>query len=98
MAGGRQELRIGAAVKHRLGDAQRDDLRVGDPSPGVGGSARQEIVDGAVNSDQQQIEVGVHRGPPGVDGWQQSTADFDLPAYVPFPTATTRHRAVAQLI
>jgi len=27
-----------------------------------------------------------------------STADFDLPAYVPFSTATSRDRAVAQLI
>jgi hypothetical protein len=28
----------------------------------------------------------------------QSTADFDLPAYVPFSTATDRPRSVAQLI
>jgi hypothetical protein len=99
VGGHRQELLIGAAIEHRLGEAQRDDLRVGDPSPGVGGPDRQEIVDRAVNSDQQQIEVGVHRGPPqGRRLALQSTADFDLPAYVPFSTTTTRRQDVAQLI
>jgi len=96
--GDRQELLVGAAIEHRLSDAQRDDLLIGDPSPSVGGPARQEIVDGAVNSDQQQIEVGVHRGPPQGRRLAMSTADFDLPAYVPFSTPTTRRRAVAQLI
>jgi hypothetical protein len=68
------------------------------PAPGVGGLRRQEIVDSAVNSDQQQIEVGVHRGPPQGRQLAQSTADFDLPAYVPFSTTTTDDQAVAQLI
>src|SRR3954454_21775275 len=85
-------------IEHRLGDAQRDDLLIGDPSTRVLGPLGQEIVDGAVNSDQQQIEVGVHRGPPqGRRLALQSTSDFDLLAYVPFP-ATTRHEAVAQPI
>jgi hypothetical protein len=75
---------IRAAAEHRLGDAQRDDLRVGDPSPCVGGLGRQEIVNGAENNGQQQIEVGVHRGPLGRRLALQSTADFDLPAYEPF--------------
>jgi hypothetical protein len=97
-AADRQKLLVRAAVEHRLGDAQRDDLRIADPSPGVGGPDRQEIVDGAINSDQQQIEVGVHRGPPEGRRLAQSTADFDLPAYVPFSTATPRHQTVAQLI
>jgi hypothetical protein len=94
----RQELIIRTAIEHRLSDAERDDLRIGDPSPRVGGPDRQEIVNGAVNSDQQQIEVGVHRGPPQGRRLAQSTADFDLPAYVPFSTATTSAQVVAQLI
>ena len=97
MAGNGKELLVRAAVEHGLGDAQRDDLRVGDPSSRVDGLRGQEIVNGAVNSDQQQIEVGVHRGPPEGRRLAQSTADFDLPAYVPFPP-TTPPQAVAQLI
>lgn len=55
------------------------------------------IIGHAVNSDQQQIEVGVHRGPLG-SAVTVSTADFDLPAYEPFPRPTTTSAAVALLI
>jgi len=50
------------------------------------------------SSDQQQIEVGVHRGPPEGRQLALSTADFDLPAYVPFSTRPDRRRSVTQLI
>jgi hypothetical protein len=58
----------------------------------------QEIVHRAINSDQQQIEVGVHRGPPQGRRSIQNTVDFDLPAYVTFPNTTTTPTAVALLI
>ena len=38
--------------------------------------------------DEQQVEVGVHRGPLG-RRWVLSSAVFDLSAYVPFNTART---------
>src|ERR1035441_156761 len=63
-----QEPFIARHTHHRLGYTERDDLRVRDPSPRVSWPDRQEIIGRAVNSDQQQIEVGVHRGPPGVSG------------------------------
>lgn len=58
---------------------------------------RQEIVRHAVNNCEQQVEVGVHRGPPEGRRWVTSTADFDLRCYVPF-NATTPPSAVALLI
>jgi hypothetical protein len=56
VTGDSKELLVRTAVQHRLGDAERDDLLIGDRSPRVGALLWQEIV-GAVNSDQQQIEV-----------------------------------------
>jgi hypothetical protein len=76
-----QEPFIAGHAHHRLGYAESDDLRVRDPSPCVSWPGRQEIIGRAVNSDQQQIEVGVHRGPLG-SAVTLSTADFDLSAYV----------------
>jgi hypothetical protein len=71
-----QELPIGADPQDGLGHAQRDDLRVGDPSPGVPRPLGQEIVSGAEHRSEQQVEVGEHRGPQGSTA-QLSTADFD---------------------
>jgi hypothetical protein len=93
----REEALVGRDAKHRLGDAERDDLRIGDPSARVPRPLGQEIVGGAEHRNQQQIEVGEHRG-PSRSSVRESTADFDLPAYEPFSTATTPTRAVAQLI
>ena len=73
---------------HRLRDAQRDDLRVGDHAPGVLGRLGQEIVGRAENGNQQQVEVGVHRGPLGRRR-ELSTADFDLLRYVSYSTTPT---------
>jgi len=69
---------------------------IGQDPLGVLGCFGQEIVSGAENSDQQQVEVGVHRGPQG-RRWRLSTADFDLPAYVTLPP-TGPSPAVKRLI
>jgi len=81
---------------HRLRNAERHDLGIGDLSASVTSAARQKIVRCAINSDQQQIEVGVHRGPQGRRSLQ-STVDFDLSAYVSCSGAITPP-AVALLI
>ena len=97
MGGDRQEPWIGRDSHDRLRDAQGDDLRVGDPATRVPRPLGQEIVRDAVNNREQQVEVGVHRGPPEGRRWLLSTADFDLRCYVPFNT-TTPPPAVALLI
>src|ERR1039457_6906525 len=84
----REEPGIGRDPHDRLRDRERDDLCVEDSSSGVLPLFGQEIVHRAINSDQQQIEVGVHRGPPQGRRSVQDTVDFDLPAYVPFPNPT----------
>lgn len=60
-----QKPAIGADAQQRLGDAEGDDLRIGDPSSGVSRPLGQEIVRGAEDRGEQQVEVGEHRGPPG---------------------------------
>jgi hypothetical protein len=73
-AGDREKLAVRRDIHDRLRDSERD----------VG----QEIVSGGEHRDQQQVEVGEHRGPLRVDADNVSTADFD-------PVATssysTRH-------
>jgi hypothetical protein len=69
-----------------LRHAERDDLRVCDPSTGVSWPLRQEIVRRAENGDAESVEVGVHRGLQ-VDG-ALDTADFGLSAKNPSDTAT----------
>jgi len=68
---------------HRLRDAERDDLRVGHAATGVSLASQQEIVRTAINRDQQQVEVGEHRGPLGSTA-RIGTADFDLTAVGPY--------------
>jgi hypothetical protein len=80
-----EELAVGGNIHHRLGDGERDDLRVRHASPGVPPPPRQEIVGRDEDSGQQQVEVGEHRGPPGSTA-RIGTADFDLPRYVPYST------------
>jgi hypothetical protein len=48
----------------------------------------QEIVSDAEHVDEQQVEVGEHRGPSG-SAVTERTADFDPAAYVPFNPAHT---------
>jgi hypothetical protein len=88
LGGDREEALVRRDAHDRLRHAQRDDLRVGDPSPGVLGPLGQEIVSGAEHRYEQQVEVGEHRGPLGSTA-RIGTADFDRCRYVPFPPAQT---------
>jgi hypothetical protein len=54
---------VGRDPHDRLGDRESDDLRVGQDPLTVAGSLWQEIVSGAEHRNQQQVEVGEHRGP-----------------------------------
>jgi hypothetical protein len=91
-AGRTQEAPIGRYPHEHLGDTEGDDLGVGELSSRIGRPLGQEVVGRAVDTDQQQVEVGVHRGLL-VDG-VEDTADFDLPPLVPIATAG----AVASII
>src|SRR5829696_671950 len=97
LAGRRDEPRVGRDAHHRLRDAERDDLRIGHDSPGVSWLGGQEIVCGAEHRNQQQVEVGEHRGSSWESAVTERTADFDLSVYVPFPPARPP-RTVALLI
>ena len=77
------ELRIRGDPHDRLRDRERDDLRVGQDPPGVLRRLRQEIVSRTEHSNQQQVEVGEHRGPLGSTA-RIGTADFDLAAIGPY--------------
>ena len=63
LGGDRQEPPVRRYAHDRLGDTQRHDLRVCDASPGVLRLLGQEIVSRHINGSEQQVEVGVHRGP-----------------------------------
>ena len=76
LCGDREEARIGRDAHDRLGDTERDDFGVGHPSLGVCCPLGQEIVGGAENRDQQQVEVGEHRRSFG-SAVAESTADVD---------------------
>ena len=91
-ASGPQEAAIGGDPHHHLCDAEGDDLGVAEPTPRVTRALRQQVVGSAVDTDQEQVEVGVHRGLL-VDG-VVDTADFDLLLLVPIATAS----AVASII
>jgi len=70
----------------RLRDAQRDDLRVCDPSTSVPPPLRQEIVRRAINGDEKSVEVGVHVASRST--MLLDTADFGLFSKNPSNTAT----------
>jgi hypothetical protein len=78
-----EEPLIGWDTHDRLRDAERDDLRVGQHSSGVAPPLGQEIVGDAEHGNQQQVEVGEHRGPLGSTA-RIGTADFDLTAVGPY--------------
>src|SRR5579862_21429 len=63
--GGCEEPLVGGDPHDRLRNAERDDLRVGHDAVAVGDSFGQEIICGAEHRNQQQVEVGEHRGPLG---------------------------------
>jgi hypothetical protein len=91
------EPRVGLDAHHRLCHTERDDLRVGHDPPGVSWLVGQEIVGGAEHRNQQQVEVGEHRGSSSESAVTESTADFDLTVYVPFRPRRPQ-RAVELLI
>jgi hypothetical protein len=87
-----QEAAVARDPHQHLRDAVRDDLRIGQLATGIPRTLREQIVRCAIDSDAEQVEVGVHRGLL-VDG-AVDTADFDLPHPVPI-----RHGyAVASII
>ena len=81
-----QETLVRRDPHHRLRYTERDDLLVGQHPSGVTGPLRQEIVGSAEHRNQQQVEVGEHRGPLGSTA-RIGTADFDLTAAGPYNTA-----------
>jgi hypothetical protein len=85
LGGDRQEAPVRRYAHDRLRDAQRHDLRVCDASLGVLHPVGQEIVGRDVNGSEQQVEVGVHRGPLR-SAMPDSTADFDPAAQKPSVT------------
>ncbi len=87
LSGDREKASIRGQAHDRLGDAEGDDLRVCDPPSGVLGLFGEEIVGGAVNICEEQVEVGIHRGPPVFVGGL-ITADFDLSCPLSLPSGT----------
>ena len=82
LCGDLQEPALAGYSHDRLGDTQRDDLRIGHRTTRIGGRSWQQIIGRAINGDAEQVEVGVHRGPLVGDAF--STADFGLPARNPY--------------
>ena len=93
----RQEPPIGRDSHDRLSDAEGDDLCVCDPAGSVLLPFRQEIVGCDEHGREQQVEVGVHRG-PFRSAMRLSTADFDPAAPSPLQTPTITATAVESLI
>ncbi len=90
--GGAQEAPIGGDPHQYLRDAQGHHFRIAQPTTCIVRAFGQEVVGGAVDTDAEQVEVGVHRCLL-VDG-VQDTADFDLLFIAPIATAG----AVASII
>jgi hypothetical protein len=82
LARGVQEPSVGGDPHDRLRDRQGDDPRVGQGPPDVLRWTRQEAVGATEHCNQQQVEVGVHRGPLGSTA-RVGAADFDLTAAGP---------------
>ena len=82
------ETSVGGDPHDRLRDRKGDDLRVGQDPSGVLRRLREEIVSGTEHSNQQQVEVGEHRGPLGSTA-RIGAADFDLTASGPYLGATS---------
>ena len=74
-----QKPGVGWDSHDRLSDAQGDDLSVGDLATRVAGPLGQEIISDAINNNEQQVEVGEHRGSSWESAVTESTADFDPP-------------------
>jgi len=87
-ARGGQKASVRTDAQQYLGDAERDNLRVGELAPGVLSPSGQEIVSGAEHRNTEQVEVGEHRGPLRVDGEQQAPPTSTSLRYVPHSTVT----------
>jgi hypothetical protein len=79
---------VGGDPHNRLRDAERDDLRIGQDPSAVARPPGQEIIGNAEHRNQQQVEVGEHRGPLGSTA-RIGTADFDLDAPGPYSATST---------
>src|SRR5205085_12046030 len=88
LASGLDEAGVRTDTHDRLGDSERDDLCISQDPPGVLRRFRQEIVSRTEHGNQQQVEVGEHRVPPG-STVRIGTADFDLTVTRPYLTAAT---------
>ena len=78
LAGDGQEATVGGDAHDRLGDAERDQLGVGDPTAGIGLALWQQVVGCAIHHGAESVEVGVHRGLRVDDA--MSTVGFGLSA------------------
>jgi hypothetical protein len=58
----RQEAAVGGDAHDRLGDAERDQLGIGELPPGIGPRLWQKVVGCAIDDGAESVEVGVHRG------------------------------------
>jgi hypothetical protein len=86
-----QKATIARDAHHHLRHAKRHDLHVAEPSPTIAGPRRQQIVSRAVDTDTEQVEVGVQRG-------LQSDGDKTPPTST-CPTRTlTTTKTVASII
>src|SRR5205823_11793000 len=79
-----QEAAVARDPHQHLGNAQRDDLGVAQPPASISGPLGQQVVSGAVDTDQEQVEVGVHRGFQVVDASAAPTSTC-----APWSLATT---------
>jgi hypothetical protein len=80
-----------------LSDRERDDFCVSQTPAVVERFPGKEIVSYAEHIDQQQVEVGEHRGSSWESAVTERTADFDPLCYVSF-NPTARPHAVELLI
>src|SRR6266404_6050679 len=86
-AGRTQEAAIARDPHQRLSDTQRHDLSVRKPPASVTRPLRQQVVSRAIDTDQEQVEVGDHR-------WLQSDGDRTPPT----STCPTRSLATTQAV
>jgi hypothetical protein len=62
-----QEAPIARDAHQDLRNTQRHDLGIAQPPPRASRPLRQEVVSRAIDTDTEQVEVGVHRGLQVVD-------------------------------
>src|SRR5260370_14593347 len=90
-AGGAQKPAVTRDPHQHLCDAERHDLRVGQLAPPITRTTRQQVVSRAVDTDTEQVEVGVHR-------WLQSDGDKTQPTSTCPGRSLATTEAVASII